>query len=555
MKYIFLSAFLFFFINTTQAQHQFNNVAGSFGIYGQTGLGHAVGWGDINDDGLLDLAFSNQDGSGFWLYKNEGTQFTNITASAGLSGQSVRKILIADLSGDYYPEIILRSGSSSRLFLNNQDETFTNISSGSGVSGTVFSAADFNNDGHLDLLSFSSGTNLLMNNGDNTFTSQTISSVDDSFYTAVVCFDYNNDNYIDIFMSIDSSGQSRLLKNNGDLTFTDVTSDAGVVYSGDNNATTAGDFNNDGWTDIYLGSYDAVLLGKLFQNNGDGTFNDVTAATGTQGHNDTRTSSFADYNNDGYLDIFSSHHDFYSYSNTLLQNNGDYTFTEVAFSMGISGEWIGDYFGVGWADFDNDADMDLFAAGHIDKYNLFRNDDCPNNSFIVKLKGIDSNKSAVGAKAELIMNGEVISRTVIAGQGSYDFHSLRLHFGMGQNTAFELLKIYWPSGIVHEFTDSEIVLNTVNTIIEDGTLSVSTVEDSSKYISIYPNPVSDILTVETKETINGIKIFNNLGALLFQKNNIFSNILTADLSFLSSGIYFVEIEWANQSETVKFIKI
>jgi len=529
MKHLFFFSFLLVFISTINAQHQFNNVAGSYGIYGQTGLGHAVGWGDINNNGLLDLAFSNQDGSGFWLYRNDDGHFENITASAGLSGQAVRKIIMADFTGDYYPEIILRS-SSSKIFLNNQDETFTNITGGSGVFGKVFCAADFNNDGDLDLLTYSSGTKILLNNGDNTFTTQAISTIDDSFYSAVVCFDYNNDGFIDIFMSIDSSGQSRLLKNNGDLTFTDVTSDAGVVYTGDNNAATAGDYNNDSHTDIYIGSYDNTQTCKLFKNNGDGTFSDVTVATGTQGHKDTRTSSFADYNNDGYLDIFSSHHDFFSYSNTLQRNNGDNTFTEVAVSMGISGEFIGDYFGIGWADFNNDADMDLFAAGHIDKYNLFKNDEAPNNSFIIELKGIDSNKSAVGARVELTINGETISRTVIAGQGSADANSLRLHFGLGTNTSFDLLKVYWPSGLVLELSSNDINLNAVNTIFEDGTLSSPSFENASKTF-IYPNPVLDILTLETTDIFQSITIYNNLGMIVFQKENFSDNKFTTNLSY------------------------
>ena len=553
MKYLFYFAFITAFISPINAQHQFTNVTGAYGITGQTGLGHAVGWGDINDDGFLDLAFSNQEGDGFWLYRNDNGHFENITASAGLSGQSVRKIIMADFTGDYYPEIILRSGSSSRIFLNNQNETFTNITSGSGIFGTVYCAADFNNDGDLDLLTYSSGTKILLNNGDHTFTSQAISTIDDSFYSAIVCFDYNNDGFVDIFMSIDSSSQSRLLKNNGDLTFTDVTSDAGIVYTGDNNAVTAGDYNNDGLTDVYIGSYDTSQTCKLFQNNGDGTFTDVTTITGTQGHKDTRTSSFADYNNDGYLDIFSSHHDFYTYSNTLQRNNGDNTFTEVAVSMGISGELIGDYFGIGWADINNDADMDLFAAGHIDKYSLFKNENTPNNSFILKLKGIESNKSAVGARVEMILNGETISRTVIAGQGNADANSLRLHFGMGTNTTFDLLKIYWPSGQILELTSNDIILNTVNTVFEDGTLSNTSFENHSKTF-IFPNPVDEKLNIETNDSLQSITVFNNLGMIVFQKENVSNKKFTINFSDLKSGIYFVRIKTNTNSETLKFIK-
>jgi len=85
--------------------------------------------------------------------------------------------------------------------------------------------------------------------------------------------------------------------------------------------------------------------------------------TGTTGHNDTRTVTFVDYNNDGWLDIFSSHHDFYVYSNTLLRSNNGNNFTNVANSMNISGEWMGDYFGVGWADYNNDGIEDLFIIG------------------------------------------------------------------------------------------------------------------------------------------------------------------------------------------------
>lgn len=198
-------------------------------------MGHAVGWGDINDDGLLELAFSNQDGTGFGLYRNDSTEFIDITTSAGSFGISADKIIFADISGDYYPELLLttRSGDA-RIFLNNQDETFTNITGNSGVSGHIYAAADFNNDGNLDIFSLtSSGSIVFTNNGDMTFTSNNIAPVASSFFCAVSCLDYNNDNYTDIYISNDGSTTSHLLKNNGDLTFTDVTNDAGVAYNGD----------------------------------------------------------------------------------------------------------------------------------------------------------------------------------------------------------------------------------------------------------------------------------------------------------------------------------
>ena len=83
------------FLNSSFAKHQFNEVTSSFGITGQDGLGHVVGWGDINDDGLVDLTYSNQAGDAMWF---DGSGFTNIAYSAGISSYSANKIMFADLN-------------------------------------------------------------------------------------------------------------------------------------------------------------------------------------------------------------------------------------------------------------------------------------------------------------------------------------------------------------------------------------------------------------------------------------------------------------------------
>ncbi len=117
--------------------------------------------------------------------------------------------------------------------------------------------------------------------------------------------------------------------------------------------------------DLYLGGYSSQRC-RLYRNNQDGTFTDATSDAGLLGYDDTRTVSFVDYDNDGWLDIFASHHNFYSYSNVMWHNLGDGTFVNVSVALGLSGEWIGDYFGIGWADYNNDGATDLFAAGHIE---------------------------------------------------------------------------------------------------------------------------------------------------------------------------------------------
>lgn len=451
-------------------QHVFTEVSASHGIQGQTGLGHAVAWADFDGDGYPDLAISNQDGSGFWLYRNTGGQFEDITASAGLAGMGAYRIVWAELTGNGLTDLVLARSGGPWLFRNNGDLTFTNVTSGSGLGGTVRAAADFNNDGHTDLLATVSGTGLCVyyNQGNGVFTQSVIDSR--SFWLAVA-FDYNGNGYQDIYAGTYGTAENALLRNNGDGTFTDVTVEAGVAWGQGTAGIAVGDYNNSGWPDIYLGN--KALPGcKLFENQGDGTFNDVTEAAGLTGYTDTRTVSFVDYNNDGWLDIFVSNHNFVTYSNQMYRNNGDGTFTDVGVSLGLSGMWMGDYFGVGWADYDLDGDVDLFAAGHIDKYNLFRNDmgeTLPANYLVVTLEGTVSNMNAIGATVRADAGPLSLTRFVFGGQGIHDFHDFALHFGLYDQNTVSNLEVAWPSGLVQNF--GPIPANQHIHIIEGDTLS------------------------------------------------------------------------------------
>jgi hypothetical protein len=516
-------------------QHTFTNVTTQMGIYGQTGLGHSVGWCDIDNDGDLDLAISNQDGSGFWLYRNDVNTFTNITSQAGLSGQGAYKILWTEVTNDDFTDLIIDG----KLFQNDGDGTFTNITGGSGISGKIYSAADFDKDGFNDVLRLSPNVSVLFNDGDNTFTA---SQIESSSYWALATPDYNNDGFVDIYLGTYDNSPNKLYKNNGDGTFEDVTNEANASYTGAAHGLASGDFNNDGCVDIYIGSY-GNLSCRLLKNNGDGTFTNVTAPSGTSGHNDTRTVTFADYNNDGYLDIFSSHHDFYSYSNTLLRNNGDGTFTNVAADMNISGEWIGDYFGVGWGDYNNDGAVDLFAAGHIDKYRLFKNTNCPGNFLNVKLNGIESTRNAVGAKVEVWIQGEAITHWVSGGEGKHDFNSFNLHFGLGESETIDSLVISWPSGIVQKL--GNVTINQFLNIDEE--MSVTSTTNNSRKVSfeIFPNPVSDQLTIKSKLEYKNLIILIQTPDGKTVNRDFNSNInpqrIEINMASLPNGIYFLGI--------------
>jgi hypothetical protein len=220
--------------------------------------------------------------------------------------------------------------------------------------------------------------------------------------------DYDNDGFADIFLvngaaipslqKDDPKYKNRLFHNNGDMTFTDVTDKAGVAGIGYGMGVAVGDYDNDGYADLYVAN---VTGNQLLHNNGDGTFTDVTAKAGVSGgmfHGKKMWSvaaAWLDYNNDGLLDLFVSNYvkwevnrdpvcmagkvraycnpTFYDpLPNTLYRNNGDGTFTDVSEETGIS-KYLGKGMGIGVADFDGDGYPDIFVANDKSPNFLFHN--------------------------------------------------------------------------------------------------------------------------------------------------------------------------------------
>jgi len=231
----------------------------------------------------------------------------------------------------------------------------------------------------------------------------------ETMVAGVALFDYDNDGYLDVYVVNGAAIPSlqkespkywnRLYHNNHDGTFTDVTEKAGVAGAGYGMGVAIGDYDNDGWPDIYV-----VNTGKnqLFHNNGDGTFTDVTDKAGVGGGMlDGKkmwsvSAAWVDYNNDGLLDLFVSNYckwdvnkdpycgpnpnlraychpnNYANLPNTLYRNNGDGTFTDVSVETGIS-KFFGKGMGVAIADYDGDGFMDIFVANDNRPNFLFHN--------------------------------------------------------------------------------------------------------------------------------------------------------------------------------------
>jgi hypothetical protein len=261
-------------------------------------------------------------------------------------------VVIACPSAGYFTDITLECGIGS-------------------VSGSKVAWGDYNNDGFEDLLV--QGRRLFRNNGppDWTFTEVSSSAgIGGTSACGGVWGDYNNDNWLDIYANCCGYASDILWMNNGDGTFTDATAAAGSpADTFPSEGVAWGDFDNDGYIDIYVANYenwdlDISYPDFLWHNLGDGTFSDWTDSAGVTEAMRSRGVCWADYDEDSYSDIYVSNYRLMP--NHLWDNQGDGTFLDEAFNKGVAGTEFGGYYGhtIGsaWGDLNNDGYMDLFAA-------------------------------------------------------------------------------------------------------------------------------------------------------------------------------------------------
>jgi tetratricopeptide (TPR) repeat protein len=227
---------------------------------------------------------------------------------------------------------------------------------------------DLDNDGYLDIVI--SGMEpcqqlrYFHNNGDGTFTDRTTQAglTGQLGGLNIIQGDYNNDGWMDILVLRGgwlTPVRKSLLRNNGDGSFTDVTRQAGLAEPGSATQTAVwADFDNDGWLDLFVGNENAAP--QLFHNNGDGTFTDIARAAGVDQIAYTKSVVAGDYNNDRYPDIYMSN---YRQENFLYHNNRDGTFTEVARELGVEKPIFS--FPAWFFDYDNDGWLDLFVSSYI----------------------------------------------------------------------------------------------------------------------------------------------------------------------------------------------
>ncbi len=368
-----------------------------------------------------------------------GVSFVEVSREAGLNFQNVfgalerKRYLLEttgcgvawiDYDGDGFPDLYFVNGTTvegfppgkaptNRLYHNNGDGTFTDITAKAGLRHTGWGqgacVGDYDNDGRDDLFVTCYGKNLLYhNNGDGTFTevAERAGVAGDvwRWNTGCTFFDYDRDGLLDLFVAtyVDqgkdfhllpgpgsgqfcqykgipmacgprglATGRNYLYHNNGDGTFTDVSEKAGIVLLPEKHyalGVISVDYDNDGWPDLYVACDSTASI--LYHNNHDGTFADRAFMAGVAYSGDGEAQAgmgvaAGDYNQDGFFDLAKTN--FSDDTPDLYRNNGDGTFRDATFSAGLGSHpnYMG--WGMGFFDFDNDGWLDLFMAnGHLD---------------------------------------------------------------------------------------------------------------------------------------------------------------------------------------------
>jgi enediyne biosynthesis protein E4 len=448
------------------------------------------------------------------LFKNnrDGT-FTDVTEKAGLrSAGWASGVCIGDYNNDGFEDIFCTYFGQNRLYRNNGDGTFTDVTKAAGLWnsaprwGAGCSFLDYNRDGHLDLfvsnyVGFSfehapipgENTNcnwkgipvecgprglpmgrhsLYRNNGDGTFAEVTreagITDATESYGMTVVAADFDEDGWPDIYVACDST-PSLLFMNNRDGTFREEGMLRGVALSDDGMEQAGmgvgiGDFDLDGHLDLFKTHF-ADDANVLYHNDGKGNFEDVTWSSriGVETRYVCWGAGMVDLDNDGYPDLFMVTGNVYpeverklpQYANktprAVFRNLGNRTFEELQDTAGPGVLEAHCSRGCAFGDFDNDGDLDILIVNLNEPPSLLRNDLTGKQNWIkVKLEGVKSNRSAIGARVLVRYAGKVQAQAVLSQSSFYSCNDPRLHFGLGDATPAEI-EVFWPSGLHETF--------------------------------------------------------------------------------------------------------
>ncbi len=475
-------------------------------------MGSGAAFVDLDGDGWPDILLINSRAwqphshkSLCALYRNNhnGT-FTDITRGSGLDVEMYGMgVAVADYDNDGRPDVYITALDGDHLFQNEGQGKFRDVSKASGISNMSFGSSaawlDYDRDGKADLFvanyvqwtaqgdlrcsldgvtksyctpeSYKGNSVRLFHNlGGGKFADVAVKAGlgdPSSKSLGVAVFDYNGDGWPDLFVSNDTE-RNKLYRNNRDGTFTEEGIPAGVAYGEDGVArgamgVDASDYDRSGREHLLVGNFSNQMLG-LYHNEGGNLFVDE-APRSTVGRSSLLSLAFGvfffDYDLDGYPDIFAANGHIdeeigrvqpkiqYKQPPLLFRNLGNGKFEDTSKQVGAAFERPIVARGAAYADFDHDGDLDILITTNDGPAYLFRNDGGNRNHWLtLRLEGVKSNRSALGAVVIVESASGKQSQTVHSGSSYCSQSDLALTFGLGKDEIVKSLEIRWPSGQV-----------------------------------------------------------------------------------------------------------
>ncbi len=464
--------FLFHFLI---AQTSFNSTNFFDGYYS----GVAIGVADVNGDGLDDVVHLQQ-GTDLYIefQQSNGTFITQ--AVGNMANSSEWSMCIGDVDNNGFSDIFTGGAYNGiKLATANSDGSNYSIEElpgpGMFIQGSNF--ADINNDGWIDVFAChdDAESRIWGNDGAGGFVAQdnwidmatTPTSDNSGNYGSVWC-DFDNDGDTDLYIAKCRQGVNNpddprrinaLYVNDGNGNFTEAADAHGLKIGHQSWTADFADYDNDGDFDCFITNHDAES--QLLRND-NGFFTDVTATSGINVAITPIQGIMEDFDNDGFVDLLIAGGD-----EQFFHNNGDGTFTELT---GLFDNNDMESFALG--DLNNDGFVDIYG-GYAEIYTnpsnvddvLWLNGGNNNNHLAVKLVGVTSNKSAIGARVEIHGDWGIQIREVRAGEGYGIVNSLTQYFGIGQSSSIDQIIVKWPSGII-DIIDNPTINQTI-TIYEN----------------------------------------------------------------------------------------
>ena len=579
----------------------FQDVTTSAGI-GALGF-RATAWGDINNDGYLDLLTSGK----LFLNNKNGT-FTDIAASAGITAPWYVSTFI-DMNNDGKDDILYlnTNPADNVVYLNNGDNTFTAVPLTMGTPPYIFistlSVADVNNDKYPDLFvgqlrDVNNGdaplkNYLYINNKNNGFTYQDIyppnmgssSAIPDStkWETRASMFtDYDMDGDLDLYVAIYRQEQDQLWRNDGTGHFTNMLKStngyidyipAPVDWSDHGTGCDWADYDNDGDMDLLLSNfahpvnYNSYGFGTttIWRNDGhtETTFTNMKSTDGIAYKESYAGAAWGDVNSDGLPDIYITCFAWYAscIMSEMYIQNANHSFTKTTSSYGLNiakGEADGSF-----VDYDNDGKLDLATGESSFNFALFKNTLSSGNNWLeLGLTSTSGNAMAIGAKVEVTAGGKTYTQCQIPNHGALQCKGNRLYFGLGTATTISSVQVTWPNGTMTKETFTGMSVNGIYTLTEGSATAVNAVNDALNTPRVFPNPSTSEVNFNYSLEENGpvtIELFSTLGQRTVLANNLLQNKgehtfkWKVDPEFFVQGVYVYKMNIGERTLTGKLI--